>query len=97
MKPLEIRTEVKAFTFGSPQESTTRLAGQLQKNRAAELFTLSEALKVSQAENAALREECDRWSATFDALRKRCARLNFFAVVALIVSIAAIILGMEVR
>jgi len=94
---MEIRTEIKAFTFGEPTEATTRLAGQIQRDRAAKLITLSEALAVSQAENAALREECDRWSATFDALRKRCARLNFFAVVALIVSIAAIILGMEVR
>ena len=72
---MEIRTEIKAFTFGEPTEATTRLAGQIQRDRAAKLITLSEALAVSQAENAALREECDRWSATFDALRKALVQI----------------------
>ena len=90
---MEIRTEVKSLTFGSPTESTTRLAGQLQKDRTAELLTLSGALKVSQEENAVLREKCDRRSATFNTLRVRYERLRFFTVVTLIA--VAVLVGLK--
>jgi len=86
-------SEVKSLTFGSPTESTTRLAGQLQKDRTAELLTLSGALKVSQEENAVLREKCDRRSATFNTLRVRYERLRFFTVVTLIA--VAVLVGLK--